>query len=110
MKNSNEKRVFVSVQPTLLPVTIEAYCGRATDGGALAGQIACLKMMEGEGEKKRLNQKEKRENHEFLNPIVGFRAVQAAAVAAGFSNVVRGATCKVGVRPCRPFVCARVCL
>lgn len=54
---------------------------------------------------KRLNQKEKSENHEFLNPIVGFGAVQAAAVAAGLSNVVIDATCRVGVRPCRPRVC-----
>ncbi len=62
------------------------------------------------GGKKRLNQKEKRENHEFLNPIVGFRAVQAAAVAAGFSNAVIEATCRVGVRPCRLSVCVYVCL
>lgn len=62
-----------------------------TDRGALAGQIACLKTMEG-GKNKQLNQKEKRENHEFLNPIVGFRAVHAA-VAAGFSNAVIEATC-----------------
>lgn len=60
------------------------------------------------GGKKQLNQKEKRENHEFLNPIVGFRAVQAAAVAAGFSNAVIETTCRVGVRPCRPSVCVCV--
>lgn len=73
--------------------------------GALTGQI--LKKMEGG---KWLNQKEKRENHEFLNPIVGFRAVQAAAVAAGFSNAFIEATCRVGVRPCRPRVSVCVCV
>lgn len=52
-----------------------------------------------------LNQKEKKENHEFLNPIVGFRAVQAAAVAAGFSNAVIETTCRVGVRRCRVCAC-----
>lgn len=81
--------------------------GRETDGVALAEQIACLKTMEG-GKKKQLNQREKKENHEFLNPIVGFRAAQAAAVAAGFSNAVIEATCGVGVRPCR--LCACVCV
>lgn len=35
---------------------------------------------------------------------MGFRTVQAAAVAAGFSNAVIEATCRVGVRPCRPCV------
>lgn len=55
-----------------------------------------------------LNQRKKRENHEFLNPIVGFRAAQAAAVAAGFSNAVIEATCRVGVRPCRPHACVCV--
>lgn len=43
---------------------------------------------------------ENKGNHEFLNPIVGFRAVKAAAVAAGFCNVVTEATCGVGVRLC----------
>lgn len=42
------------------------------------------------------SQAKKTENHEFLNPIVGFRAVQAAAVAAGFSNAVIEVTCRVG--------------
>lgn len=43
------KKITLLVQhsPTLLPVTIEAYCGRTTDGGAFAGQIACLKTMKG---------------------------------------------------------------
>lgn len=51
---------------------------------------------------KKLNLKEKRENHEFLNPIVGFKALQAvAAAAAGFSNAFIERTCRVGVRPCR---------
>lgn len=36
---------------------------------------------------------------------MGFRAVQAAAAAAGFSNAVIKATCRVGVRPCRPRAC-----
>lgn len=44
-------------------------------------------------------------DHEFLNPIVGSRVVQAAAVAAGFGNVVIEATCRIGVRPCRVCVC-----
>lgn len=66
-------------------------------------------LFEDDGERGgRLNQKEKRENHEFLNPIVGFRTVQAAAVAAGFSNAVIEATCRVGVRPCS--LLARTCV
>ena len=32
-------------------------------------------------------------------------AAQAAAVAAGLSNAVIEATCRVGVRPCRPRAC-----
>lgn len=60
--------------------------------------------MEGGGEK--LNLKEKTENHEFLNPIVGFKALQAvAAAAAGFSNAFIEMTCRVGVRPCRRCGC-----
>lgn len=39
----------VQQSPTLLLVTIKAYCGRTTDEGALAGQIASLKTMEGRG-------------------------------------------------------------
>lgn len=71
----------------------------------LLGRLPVWRRWRGSG--KWLNQKEKRENHEFLNPIVGFRAVQAAAVAAVFSNAVMEATCRVGVRPCRP--CVYVC-
>lgn len=45
-------KIALTVQqsPTLLLVTIKAYCGRMTDEGALAGQIASLKTMEGRGE------------------------------------------------------------
>ena len=50
--------LLVQQSPTLLPVTIEIYCGGATDGGALAGQIACLKTMEGK-EKKQAKPKRK---------------------------------------------------
>lgn len=52
----------------------------------------------------------KKGNHEFLNPIVGSKAAQAAAVAvaAGVSNAVIEATCRVRVRPCRPCVCVSV--
>lgn len=47
-------------------------------------------------------------NHEFLNPIVGlfFWECKAGAAAAGFSNAVIEAACRVwyggweGVRPC----------
>lgn len=80
-----------------------------SDGWGSSGWIDCLFEDDG-GEKNKLNQKEKRENHEFLNPIVGFRAVQAAAVAAGFSNVVIEATCRARVRPCTPRACICVSL
>lgn len=36
---------------------------------------------------------------------MGFRGVQAVAVAAGFSNAVIEAACRVGVRPCRMCAC-----
>lgn len=41
--------LLVQQSPTLLPVTIEACCGGATDEVALAGQIARLKTMVGAG-------------------------------------------------------------
>lgn len=41
------KNGLVCVLPTLLPVTIEAFCGGKAHVGALTGQIACLKKMEG---------------------------------------------------------------